>query len=102
MLPVLVYHSVSTVDKGPLRSLAVPPALLAEQLVALREAGFTLLGLTEALRRHDADPISERLVAVTFDDGYRDFLTGGLAARAAARAGATLYLAVGHLGGSAP
>jgi peptidoglycan/xylan/chitin deacetylase (PgdA/CDA1 family) len=98
VLPVLMYHSVSTVASGPLRQLAVPPALLADQLVALREAGFTLLGLTEALRRHQADPVGERIVAVTFDDGYANFLTGGLAALATARARATLYLAVGHLG----
>ncbi len=99
MLSVLMYHSVSTVASGPLRELAVPPALLADQLVALREAGFALLGLTEALRRHDADPIGERIVAVTFDDGFANFRTGGLSALSAARSGATLYLAVGHLGG---
>ena len=125
MLPVLMYHSVSTVADGPLRRLAVPPALLTEQLVALREAGFTLLGLTEALQRHDADlvarrvsadpvgkrittdpvgrcinadPVGERIVAVTFDDGYANFLTGGLTALSAAGAKATLYVAVGHLG----
>lgn len=101
MLPVLMYHSVSTVASGPVRPYAVPPALLADQLVALREAGFTLLGLTEAVARHDADPLGERLVAVTFDDGYRDFLGGGLSALKAAGARATLYLAVGHLGGPA-
>lgn len=99
MLPVLMYHSVSTVASGPLRQLAVPPALLADQLVALREAGYTLLGLTEALRRHDAGPAGERVVAVTFDDGFANFLTGGLAALSAANARATLYLAVGHLQG---
>jgi peptidoglycan/xylan/chitin deacetylase (PgdA/CDA1 family) len=93
-----MYHSISTVTGGPLRHLAVPPALLTDQLVALREAGFTLLGLTEALRRHDTDPVGARVVAVTFDDGFANFLTGGLAALAAARARATLYLAVGHLG----
>jgi len=107
VLPVLMYHSVSAVPGGPLRRLAVPPALLTDQLVALREAGFTLLGLTEALQRHTADPVGKRVaadpvgkrvVAVTFDDGYANFLTGGLAALAAARAKATLYLAVGHLG----
>lgn len=97
MLPVLMYHSVSTVPSGPLRELAVPPALLADQLMALRQAGFTLLGLTEALRRHEADP-AEPIVAVTFDDGYVNFVTDGLDALAAAAAQATLYLAVGHLG----
>jgi peptidoglycan/xylan/chitin deacetylase (PgdA/CDA1 family) len=98
VLPVLMYHSVSTVAGGPLRRLAVPPARLTDQLVALREAGFALLGLTEALRRYEADPLGERIVAVTFDDGYANFLTGGLTALSAAGARATLYLAVGHLG----
>jgi peptidoglycan/xylan/chitin deacetylase (PgdA/CDA1 family) len=101
MLPVLMYHSVSTVEDEALRSLAVPPALLAEQLAALRDAGYTMLGLTEALARHDADPLGQRLVALTFDDGFDDFRTAGLDALDAAGATATLYLAVGHLGGPA-
>ena len=98
-LPALMYHSVSAVG-GPLRDLAVPPRLLAEQLAALRAAGYRLVGLSEALDLLDAGG-TERLLAVTFDDGYRDFLTAGVPALREAGAGATLYAAVGHLGGSA-
>jgi peptidoglycan/xylan/chitin deacetylase (PgdA/CDA1 family) len=101
MLPVLMYHSVSYVDDGPMRPLAVPPRQLTDQLTALRDAGYTLLGLTEALARHDADPLAHGLVAVTFDDGFVNFGTAGLAALDAAGARATLYLAAGHLGGPA-
>jgi peptidoglycan/xylan/chitin deacetylase (PgdA/CDA1 family) len=99
VLPALMYHSVSSVT-GPLRDLAVPPARLAEQLAALTAAGYRLVGLSEALDLLDAGS-TDRLLAVTFDDGYRDFLTAGVPALAAVGARATLYASVGHLGGSA-
>ncbi|GGN06940.1 peptidoglycan/xylan/chitin deacetylase (PgdA/CDA1 family) [Actinoplanes campanulatus] len=98
-LPALMYHSVSAVG-GPLRDLAVPPERLAEQLAALSAAGYRLVGLTEALDELAAGS-TEKMVAVTFDDGYRDFLTAGVPALQAAGAGATLYASVGHLGGHA-
>jgi len=95
-MPALMYHSVSAIG-GPLRDLAVPAKRLAEQLGALSAAGYRLVGLTEALDLLDAGS-TEKLLAVTFDDGYRNFLTDGLPALAAANAGATLYASVGHLG----
>ena len=96
-LPALMYHSVSAVD-GPLRDLAVPPERLAEQLHALSAAGYRLVGLSDALDALAAGS-TERMVAVTFDDGYRDFLTGGVPVLREVGAGATLYASVGHLGG---
>lgn len=96
-LPVLMYHSVSHVPDGPMRRLAVPAPILADQLGALAGAGYRLLGLTEALRERRADP-DGRVVAVTFDDGFVDFLTAGLDVLAEVGARATLYLAVAHLG----
>ena len=99
-VPVLMYHSVSLVPRGPLRDLAVPPWRLAEQLAALVDAGHRLVGLSAA-----ADLIAaggaERLVAVTFDDGYADFLRAALPVLADLGVTATLYPAVGHLGGPA-
>jgi peptidoglycan/xylan/chitin deacetylase (PgdA/CDA1 family) len=95
-LPALMYHSVSAVA-GPLRDLAVPPGRLAEQLTALTAAGYRLVGLTEALDLLEQG-CTDRLVAVTFDDGYRDFLTQAVPVLSAAGAGATLYVSVGHLG----
>jgi len=101
-LPVLMYHSVSTVDSGPLRALAVPPDRLREQLAALAAHGYALVGLTEALRRKEKNT-DDRIVAVTFDDGYLDFLTAGLDVLRDVGATATLYVSVGHIGaGAAP
>lgn len=98
-LPVLMYHSVSATG-GPLRDLAVPPKRLAEQLGALSAAGHRLVGLSEALDLLAAGA-TDPIVAVTFDDGYRDFLTAGVPALDRAGARATLYASVGHLGGYA-
>ena len=98
-LPALMYHSVSAVG-GPMRDLAVPPALLAEQLGALRDAGYRLVGLSEALDLLEAGS-TDRLLAVTFDDGYRDFLTEGVPVLTETGTGATLYASVGHLGRTA-
>ncbi|MET8151483.1 polysaccharide deacetylase family protein [Actinoplanes sp. NPDC049668] len=98
-MPALMYHSVSAVG-GPLSDLAVPRERLAEQLGALTAAGYRLVGLTDALDLL-ARGSTDKLLAVTFDDGYRDFLTEGVPVLAEFGAGATLYASVGHLGGQA-
>lgn len=95
-LPVLMYHSVSAAGGA----LAVPPKLLADQLSALRDAGYELTGLTEALDRLAAGS-TDRLLAVTFDDGYRNFLTAGLPVLQETKTRATLYASTGHLGAHA-
>lgn len=99
-VPVLMYHSVSIVRYGPFRSLAVPPGRLSEQLTALAEAGYRLVGLSEAADLLSAG-VGARLAVLTFDDGYADFLHAGLPVLAEVGASATLYPSVGQLGGSA-
>jgi peptidoglycan/xylan/chitin deacetylase (PgdA/CDA1 family) len=98
-MPALMYHSVSAIG-GPMRDLAVPPRRLAEQLSALAGAGYRLVGLSEALDLLEAG-CSDKLLAVTFDDGYRNFLTEGVPVLESVGAGATLYASVGHLGAKA-
>jgi peptidoglycan/xylan/chitin deacetylase (PgdA/CDA1 family) len=97
-LPVLMYHSIGGPMPPGLEQLSVPPALLHEQLMALREAGYELLGLTEALA---AAVQGRRVVAVTVDDGFVDFVDHGLATLAAVGATATLYVPSRAIGGSA-
>lgn len=95
-MPALMYHSVSATG-GPLRDLAVPPRRLAEQLGALTDAGYQLVGLSAALDRLATGPAG-KVLAVTFDDGYQNFATGALPVLTELSAGATLYASVGHLG----
>ena len=92
-LPVLMYHSAPV--SGPGNPLAVPRPLIDRQWRALRSDGWDLRGLTDALGRARTDR-DARIVGVTFDDGYSDFL-GVLDLLAAHNAQATLYLPTSHL-----
>jgi peptidoglycan/xylan/chitin deacetylase (PgdA/CDA1 family) len=93
VLPVLMYHSAP--EQGPGSRLAVPRRLIDRQWQALRSNGWTLRGLSEALRLSRANPAA-RIVAVTFDDGYSDFL-GILDLLSEHDARATLYLPTSYL-----
>lgn len=99
VFPALMYHSISRAS-GPLRKLGVPPELLADQLGLLRSHGYELVGLTEALALTATDP-SRAVVALTFDDGYRDFLDAAVPTLEAIGARATLYIPTMFIGGPA-
>lgn len=97
-LPVLMYHSVGGPMPDALADLSVPAAELAEHLATLLADGYELLGLTDALV---ASAEGRRAVALTFDDGYRDFVDAALPVLVGAGAGATLYVPTDHLGRTA-
>jgi len=97
-LPVLMYHSVASVP-GSLHDLGVNPESLGEHLSALTDAGYALVGLTEAVNlRLSGD--KSRLAALTFDDGYETF-AAALPQLAALGARATLYICPRFVGGFA-
>lgn len=98
---VLMYHSV-----GPLADRAddpyrvtVSPRRLAAHLGWLRRAGFTGVGVGELLRAR-AEGRGRRLVGLTFDDGYADFLTAAVPLLRAYGHRATVFVLPGRLGGS--
>ena len=72
---VLTYHSISD---GPPPS-CVRPRRFAEQLDFLLAAGWKAIGLQELVGRIEAGDASEPATfAITFDDGYADFLSDAL------------------------
>lgn len=74
---ILVYHAIA--DIAPRRDcwrLSVPPALLAAQMRWLRRHGYTVVSLDDAVAMvRGQRPMADKVVAVTFDDGFRDTLT---------------------------
>jgi peptidoglycan/xylan/chitin deacetylase (PgdA/CDA1 family) len=71
---VLMYHNIAMPPKtGRLRSLYVTPRMFRFQMWYLRAAGFKVVPLGEILSSMKGHDQGSRRVALTFDDGYRDF-----------------------------
>lgn len=75
-LAILCYHSFSGSDEHVWdSSLYMTPRALEERFELLREGRYRVLPLGEAVSRLYAGTLPERSVAITFDDGTRDFAT---------------------------
>jgi peptidoglycan/xylan/chitin deacetylase (PgdA/CDA1 family) len=98
-VPVLCYHSVCT-DPAPLmREWAISPGRLREHLAYFADEGMTTLTITEyAHRLSIGQPLPERLVVLTFDDGFADFATEAVPALLDADMTATLYVSTAYVG----
>jgi peptidoglycan/xylan/chitin deacetylase (PgdA/CDA1 family) len=71
---VLMYHNVAIPPRGAgMRGLYVTPRMFAFQMWYLRNAGFHVVSLEKILGFAEGKETSQRMVAVTFDDGYQDF-----------------------------
>lgn len=75
-IPILMYHRVAAAGPAGLERFRIDPALFDEQLSALRQCGFSTIGLTEGVKALSQGKLAmKKPVIITFDDGYRDFLT---------------------------
>jgi len=78
-IPVLMYHSISNDDlpqPHPYFNTGTSPRAFADQMRYLRDEHYNVLTLGELHRLLDGHhAVPERSVVLTFDDGYRDFLT---------------------------
>jgi peptidoglycan/xylan/chitin deacetylase (PgdA/CDA1 family) len=73
-LPILMYHSVSPDHDNRLSRYRISPQQLDEQLCYLRDSGYYGIGIEEwvnAILKRCALP--GRAIALSFDDGYKDF-----------------------------
>lgn len=97
-LPVLLYHSVNNDPPAWIAPLTVGPRAFADQMDALLANGrvpVTAKAVAEA--RHGGTPLPEHAVAVTFDDGFRDFQETALPILDERGIPATLFVTTGAL-----
>lgn len=97
-VPILLYHGVGIPPPGAqLPSLYVRPRSLRWQLRLLRVAGLRGVSVSEAIRYLDGEE-QGRVVALTFDDAYRDVFENALPLLLEAGFTATCYAVSGRLG----
>ncbi len=93
MHSVLVYHSISSPAKAMLGDIDISPERFERQLQWISR-WRKVVRLPETLR----SPESNRLVAITFDDGFRDNLTVALPILEKFNLPMTLFVTAGFVG----
>jgi peptidoglycan/xylan/chitin deacetylase (PgdA/CDA1 family) len=92
---VLAYHAV---ERGP-APLCVEPALFAEQLDLIVEAGMVTTTVGALADELEAEGPEEPSVAITFDDGFASVFEQAAPLLRERGIPATVFCVAGHLGG---
>ena len=103
-LPILMYHSISDdleLDVSPYYKTSTSPALFARQVRWLTDEGFRSVGLDEGLQLAQQGRLGqEKVVVMTFDDGFRDFYVSAFPVLQAHGYTATVFLPTAFIGQS--
>jgi len=101
-IPILMYHYVEYVkDKGDTirQSLNTTPYTLEQQIITLQNDGYTFLNQQDITAILDGvKRLPPKAIALTFDDGYRDFYTDAYPLLKKYQVKATVYLVAGWTG----
>lgn len=93
---IITYHSID--DSGSVISTA--PEAFRRQMRFLRDSGFRSVTMSElADILGGDDPVPERTLAITFDDGYRNFMTEAMPVLEECGFTSTVFCVTGHCGG---
>lgn len=94
-VPILMYHKVAPVNgQSTLKGHYVSPELFGKQMRALRKRGFEAVPLDRLFQ----EPLPERPIVITFDDGYENFYSHALPILQECGFSATVFLVANLLG----
>ena len=101
-VPILMYHYVEYVkDKGDTirQSLSLTPFTFEDEIITLMASHYTFMTNTEVADALSGKiPLPVKPIALTFDDGYRDFYTDVYPILKKYHIKATAYIITGFLG----
>ena len=104
-IPILMYHSISESVEGnvhPYYRTVTTPDAFARQMEFLHRNGYATVSVSEAARAAaTAGHPGKRPIAITFDDGYRDFYRDAFPILNRFGFSATVYLPTAHIGETA-
>lgn len=95
-VPILLYHSIDDHARSDVARWSVTVDQFREHMDLLRDGGwttYTVSDLTAALQT--GQPLPDRSIAVTFDDGFENVLTDALPAMTGMTS--TVYMTSGYL-----
>lgn len=98
-IPILMYHAVQEgqSDPRPYYEVNVSPATFASQMKQLQTAGYRAVSLERALQALDGGAPAQKIVAITFDDGFQDFYETAFPILADCQFTATVFLMTGFM-----
>lgn len=100
VFPILMYHSIAEVPRGTfMRSLHVSPKRFAFQMYLLKILGYRGVSISE-LHQNMTKKNPEKVVGISFDDGYKNNLTNALPILKNLGFSATIYIVSQSIGGT--
>ncbi len=98
--PILMYHSISKMPRGTLmRSLHISPRRFVLQMYLLKILGYRGVSISE-LHLQMKSSKAEKVIGITFDDGYKNNLHNALPILKKLGFTATIYLVSQNISGS--
>lgn len=97
--PILMYHGIAegTGTKHPYYETRTSRQMFAQQMNFLWEHRYSTMTVDDAVKSLEADQTSRKRVAITFDDGYRDFYSHAYPILAEYNFTATVFLITKHV-----
>lgn len=94
-VPILMYHSI---NRAPESNLEIPPQVFQAEMEHLMNSGYSAISFVDLQKWKRGEPIPDKPILITFDDGYLDNYTLAYPILKKLRIKATLFVVTDLVG----